>query len=134
MPQCHKCQMSDKQSEGAHCSRQCNQTKSVITHKLDLTTGHFVKLKTRHLRCTYSLGVITTIKCDWLLGKPMLYKKDGQMCGRYVRLTSFPTFLPSFQVEFSSQEVSFKEVQCKFLNVSLISLFDFFLSNNELSL
>ncbi|KAE8300197.1 hypothetical protein D5F01_LYC00333 [Larimichthys crocea] len=69
--------MNSKQSEGVHCSRQCNQAESAITQKVDLTTGHLVKLKTRHLHCTYSLGNITPISCDWLSGELAPYKRQS---------------------------------------------------------
>lgn len=117
------CQMSNKQREGVHYSRQCNQTKSVITHKLDLTTGHLVKLKTRRLQCTYSLGNITTIKCDWLLGKPVLYKRLTNSVVDAFDWHHFQQLSPSFPAVFSSQQVSFKEVQRKFLNGFLFFFF-----------
>lgn len=60
-----------------HRSRQCNQTESAITQKVDLTTGHLVKLKTRHLHCTYSLGNITPIDCDWLSAELEPYKRQS---------------------------------------------------------
>ena len=44
-----KWRRSEQQCQGVLCFRQCNQTESAITQKVDLTTGHLVKLKTRHL-------------------------------------------------------------------------------------
>lgn len=69
--------MRSKQGGGVHRSRQCNQTESAITQKVDLTTGHLVKLKTRHLHCTYSLGNITPIDCDWLSAELEPYKRQS---------------------------------------------------------
>lgn len=60
------------------CSRQCNQAKCAITHRVDLTSGHFTKLKTRHLRRTRSLLSITPSAPDWLRGDLPLYKCSGE--------------------------------------------------------
>lgn len=60
------------------CSRQCNQAKCAITHRVDLTSGHLVKLKTRHLRRTRSLPSITPIAPDWLRGELQPYKCYGE--------------------------------------------------------
>lgn len=103
---------------GVDSTRRCNQTKPAITHKVDLTTGHLVNLKTRHLHCTYSLGNITPIKCDWLLGELLPYKrptnskKDTVDWFPFQRRHSSPS-----AVVFSSQKVSYEELQHKFINV-----------------
>lgn len=47
---------------------------TAITQKVDLTTGHLVKLTTRHLNCTQSLGNTTPIPRDCLLGEKAAYK------------------------------------------------------------
>lgn len=60
------------------CSRQCNQAKCAITHRVDLTSGHLVKLKTRHLCRTRSLQSITPIAPDWLRGELQPYKCYGE--------------------------------------------------------
>lgn len=60
------------------CSRQCNQAKCAITHRVDLTSGHLVKLKTRHLCRTRSLLSITPSAPDWLRGDLRLYKCSGE--------------------------------------------------------
>lgn len=74
---CHTGRIKQEQAEWrcVHCSRQCNQTEPAITQKVDLTTGHLLKLKTRHLHCTYSLGNITPIGSDWLSGELVPYKR-----------------------------------------------------------
>lgn len=64
LPQC--CVRSERSRVKVYRTRQCNQTWSAITHKVHLTTGHLVKLKTRHLCHTYSLGHITPCKSYWL--------------------------------------------------------------------
>lgn len=90
--------MRSRQSEGVLYSRQCNQTESAITQKVDLTTGHLVKLKTRHLYCTYSLGYCTyslgyvITDCDWLSGQLAPYKIQ-----RKIRVVSSASFI-SLQV------------------------------------
>lgn len=115
MPQCGNCQTRNKQSEGVHCSRQCNQAKSAITHKVDLTTGHLVKLKTRHLHCTYSLGNITPIKYDWLLGELALFKRPTNSVEDTIDWHRFQhQHSASSPVVFSSQKVSYAELQSKF--------------------
>lgn len=62
----------------ARCSRQCNQAKCAITHRVDLTSGHLVKLKTRHLRRTRSLPSITPVAPDWPRGELRPYKCSGE--------------------------------------------------------
>lgn len=62
----------------SRCSRQCNQAKCAITHRVDLTSGHFVKLKTRHLCRTRSLLSITPSAPDWLRDDLRLHKCSGE--------------------------------------------------------
>lgn len=106
IPQCRR-RTSERVNVCTRCSRQCNQAKCAITHKVDLTTGHLAKLKTRHLLRTRSLRSITPIRPDWLLGELELYKWSNNPCGRYERLISFQhRRLSSSPVVFSSQKVS----------------------------
>lgn len=114
MHQCCSCytgRMNSKQSEGVRCSRQCNQAESAITQKVDLTTGHLVKLKTRHLHCTYSLGNITPINCDWLSGELAPYKRQSDSVEDTIDwhhlLHRHPSSSP---VVFPSQKVSYEEL------------------------
>lgn len=60
------------------CSRQCNQAKCAITHRVDLTSGHLAKLKTRHLCRTRSLLSITPSAPDWLRGDLRLFKCSSE--------------------------------------------------------
>lgn len=76
-----------------HFSKQCNQAESAITQKVDLTTGHLVKLKTRHLHCTYSLGDITSIDCDWLSGELASYKRQSDSVGDQLESPTTSTFI-----------------------------------------
>lgn len=96
---CHTGGLRTKHSEGVRRSRRCNQTQSAITQKVDLTTGHLLKLKTRHLHCTYSLGNMTPINCDWLSGELVPYKRPDIAVDGHGRLASSPisttTFLSS---------------------------------------
>lgn len=71
-------------------SRQCNQAKCAITHRVDLTSGHLVKLKTRHLCCTRSLLSITPSAADWLRGDLRLHKCPGEP--QWEAQTSHSTF------------------------------------------
>lgn len=121
MHQCCSCytgRMNSKQREGVHYSRQCNQAEAAITQKVDLTTGHLVKLKTRHLHCTYSLANITPINCDWLSGELVPYKRQSNSVADTVDwhhlLHRHPSSSP---VVFPSQKVSYEELQHKFVHV-----------------
>lgn len=119
IPQCRR--RTSRVNVCTRCSRQCNQAKCAITHKVDLTTGHLAKLKTRHLHQTHSLRSITPIRPDWLLGELELYKWSNNPCGRYKRLTLFQhRRLSSSPVVFSSQKVSTVEEQHEFIHGFLI--------------
>lgn len=119
IPQCRR--RTSRVNVCTCCSRQCNQAKCAITHKVDLTTGHLAKLKTRHLHRTHSLRSITPIRPDWLLGELELYKWSNNPCGRYERLTLFQhRRLSSSPVVFSSQKVSTVEEQHEFIHGFLI--------------
>lgn len=60
------------------CSRQCNHARCAITRRADSTSGHLVKPKTRHLRCTRSLPSIVPGAADWLRGDSRLHKCPGE--------------------------------------------------------
>lgn len=64
------------QRDGVLCSLQCNHLQSAITQKVDLTTGHLVKLETRHPNCTHSLSNVTHGDCHWLPQELAPYKSQ----------------------------------------------------------
>lgn len=94
-----------KQSEGLHCSRQCNLTESAIIQKVDLTTGHLVKLETRHLCCTYLFSNITATHCDWLPGELGHYKSplQSQLRTPSTGITSSSHSITLFSVRLSQK-------------------------------
>lgn len=118
---CHDGRMSSKQSEGVHRSKQCNQTESAITPKVDLTTGHLVKPKTRHLDCTYSLGNITPIVCDWFSGELVPYKRQSDSVEDTINWHHLLHWHSSSSpVVLLLQKVSYEELQKKFMHAFLI--------------
>lgn len=118
---CHDGRMRSKQSEGVRCSKQCNQTEAAITPKVDLTTGHLVKLKTRHLDCTYSLGNITPIDGDWLSRELAPYKRQNDSVEDTINWHHLQhQHSSSSPVVLLSQKVSYEELQQRFMHAFLI--------------